>query len=102
MSAPLIVSRRPIKLRPSTAPVLPLIATSPRFRAWKARSEVFSRSRSSCAARPNETRVMESRGRCELTLITCYPFYFVGPAPRRFVVHARPLENETVVRIAVN
>jgi sortase A len=51
---------------------------------------------------PNETRVMESRGRRELTLITCYPFYFVGPAPRRFVVHARPLENETVVRIAVN
>jgi sortase A len=51
---------------------------------------------------PNETRVMESRGRRELTLITCYPFYFVGPAPRRFVVHARPLEKETVVRIAVN
>jgi len=51
---------------------------------------------------PNETRVMESRGRPELTLITCYPFHFVGPAPRRFVVHARPLENETVVRIAVN
>jgi len=51
---------------------------------------------------PNETRVMESRGRRELTLITCYPFYFVGPAPRRFVVHARPLEDETVVRIAVN
>jgi len=51
---------------------------------------------------PNATRVMESRGRRELTLITCYPFYFVGPAPRRFVVHARPLENETVVRIAVN
>jgi len=51
---------------------------------------------------PNETRVMESHGRRELTLITCYPFYFVGPAPRRFVVHARPLEDETVVRIAVN
>jgi sortase A len=25
-----------------------------------------------------------------LTLITCYPFYFVGPAPQRFIVHARP------------
>lgn len=42
---------------------------------------------------PHETRVMESRGRRELTLITCYPFYVVGPAPRRFVVHARPLED---------
>jgi len=40
---------------------------------------------------PGDTRVMESRGRQELTLITCYPFYFVGAAPTRFVVHARPL-----------
>jgi sortase A len=37
---------------------------------------------------PEETRVMESRARPELTLITCYPFYFVGNAPKRFVVHA--------------
>jgi sortase A len=28
-----------------------------------------------------------------LNLITCYPFYYVGAAPRRFIVHAR-LENE--------
>jgi sortase A len=40
---------------------------------------------------PEDTRVMESRARPELTLITCYPFYFVGAAPRRFIVHARPL-----------
>ena len=37
---------------------------------------------------PEDTRVMESRDRNELTLITCYPFYFVGSAPRRFIVHA--------------
>ena len=24
----------------------------------------------------------------ELTLVTCYPFYFVGSAPQRFIVHA--------------
>ena len=23
-----------------------------------------------------------------LTLITCYPFYFVGSAPQRYIVHA--------------
>jgi sortase A len=23
-----------------------------------------------------------------LTLITCYPFYYIGPAPKRFIVHA--------------
>jgi sortase A len=39
---------------------------------------------------PEDTRVMESRARPELTLITCYPFYFVGSAPKRFIVHARP------------
>ena len=40
---------------------------------------------------PEDTQVMESRARPELTLITCYPFYFVGAAPKRFVVHARPM-----------
>jgi sortase A len=37
---------------------------------------------------PAATQVMESRGRPELTLISCYPFYFVGAAPHRFIVHA--------------
>ena len=41
---------------------------------------------------PENTQVMESRSRPELTLITCYPFYFVGAAPKRFIVHARPVE----------
>lgn len=27
----------------------------------------------------------------ELTLITCYPFSYIGPAPKRFVVHAEPV-----------
>ena len=29
-----------------------------------------------------------------LTLITCYPFYFIGPAPKRFIVEARQINNE--------
>ena len=28
-----------------------------------------------------------------LTLITCYPFYYVGSAPKRFIVHAERLGN---------
>jgi sortase A len=40
---------------------------------------------------PDDTRVIESRGLRELTLISCYPFYFVGPAPQRFIVHATPV-----------
>ena len=39
---------------------------------------------------PDDIQVMESRGRPELTLVTCYPFYLVGPAPKRFIVHAQP------------
>jgi sortase A len=37
---------------------------------------------------PNEVRVLQSSPSRKLTLITCYPFHFIGPAPRRFVVHA--------------
>jgi len=39
---------------------------------------------------PDDTRVMESHGVKELTLISCFPFYFVGAAPHRFIVHAIP------------
>ncbi|HET9218912.1 MAG TPA: class D sortase [Terriglobia bacterium] len=42
---------------------------------------------------PTDTQVMESRDYRELTLITCFPFYFVGAAPRRFIVHARPVNS---------
>jgi sortase A len=42
---------------------------------------------------PADTKVMESRDYRELTLITCFPFYFVGAAPRRFIVHARPANS---------
>jgi len=38
---------------------------------------------------PEDTKVMESRAARELTLITCYPFRFVGDAPDRFIVHAK-------------
>ena len=42
---------------------------------------------------PEDTRAMESRGLPELTLISCYPFYFVGAAPKRFIVHAIPANS---------
>jgi sortase A len=37
---------------------------------------------------PEAVSVLDIRSRPELTLITCYPFNYVGPAPRRFIVHA--------------
>jgi sortase A len=39
---------------------------------------------------PADTSVLRSIGNdSTLTLVTCYPFYLVGSAPKRFVVHAR-------------
>ena len=37
---------------------------------------------------PREVRVLNDDGNPSLTLVTCYPFYFVGGAPERFVVKA--------------
>lgn len=37
---------------------------------------------------PEDTQVLGNSGNATLTLVTCYPFYFVGPAPRRFIVRA--------------
>jgi len=35
-----------------------------------------------------DTTVLNDSGEAILTLVTCYPFYFVGPAPKRFIVRA--------------
>ena len=40
-------------------------------------------------AAPTEHRLLDSRNGPLLTLITCYPFGYVGPAPLRYVVQAR-------------
>jgi sortase A len=37
---------------------------------------------------PEDTQVLNNSGDATLTLVTCYPFYFVGPAPKRFIVRA--------------
>jgi len=37
---------------------------------------------------PDNVGVLRSRGMPSLTLVTCYPFYFVGDAPQRFILHA--------------
>ena len=38
---------------------------------------------------PDDMTVLEPTANdSTLTLVTCHPFYFVGPAPNRFVVHA--------------
>jgi sortase A len=44
---------------------------------------------STSVVEPTRTEVLEPAGHASLTLITCYPFSVVGPAPGRFVVRAR-------------
>ena len=45
---------------------------------------------------PEDTQVLDDSSGMTLTLVTCYPFYFVGHAPKRFIVRAHeiPGENE--------
>lgn len=42
---------------------------------------------------PEDVGVLEPRARPALTLVACYPFYYVGSAPRRFIVHASITES---------
>jgi sortase A len=37
---------------------------------------------------PTDVHVLADTGEPVLTLVTCYPFYFVGHAPQRFIVRA--------------
>jgi sortase A len=37
---------------------------------------------------PDDTSVLAPSARSAITLVTCYPFHFIGAAPQRFVVHA--------------
>lgn len=37
---------------------------------------------------PEDVRVLDSRANPSLTLVTCYPFYFIGHAPKRYIVQA--------------
>ena len=37
---------------------------------------------------PTDVSVLRPRPKHSLTLVTCYPFYFVGPAPSRYIVEA--------------
>jgi len=42
---------------------------------------------------PEDVHVLQPRARPSLTLVTCYPFYFVGNAPQRYIVHASVVDQ---------
>ena len=42
---------------------------------------------------PANVSVLRSQPQSSLTLVTCYPFYFVGSAPQRYIVHASLVDS---------
>lgn len=44
--------------------------------------------------RPNDVSVLQPRPMRSLTLVTCYPFYFIGNAPQRYIVQASVAEAD--------
>jgi sortase A len=50
---------------------------------------------------PDNIGVLAQSDEKVLTLVTCYPFYYVGPAPKRFVVRARQVSPLTLARSTV-
>ena len=44
---------------------------------------------------PNGIQVLQPSSERTLTLITCFPFYYLGSAPNRFIVRARQVERSS-------
>jgi sortase A len=42
---------------------------------------------------PSDTSVLTATDGPALTLVTCYPFYYVGSAPKRFIVRAQRIDD---------
>ena len=60
-----------------------------RFRT--SRAEFRYRVTGTSIVTPDDVSVLENRSEPTLTLITCYPFYYLGNAPKRFIIHAQRL-----------
>lgn len=43
---------------------------------------------------PSDLTVLQARPQPSLTLVTCYPFYFIGDAPQRYIVQASLVNSE--------
>jgi sortase A len=51
--------------------------------------------------KPQDVSVLAAHQSPELTLVTCYPFYYVGAAPDRFIVKAREVLPEMAAALPV-
>ncbi|MFZ0283603.1 MAG: class D sortase [Terriglobales bacterium] len=44
---------------------------------------------------PSNVGVLQPRSKPSLTLVTCFPFHFIGSAPERYIVHASLTDSGT-------
>lgn len=51
---------------------------------------------------PSNTASLKPTYDAELHLITCYPFYYLGSAPKRFIVQAQLLDGSTSPAVATS
>jgi len=50
--------------------------------------------------KPKDVKVLSSTSKPTMTLVTCYPFYYVGDAPDRYVVTAELIKSESPSEVA--
>lgn len=50
--------------------------------------------------KPEDLSVLKQTENAQLTLITCYPIYYIGPAPDRLVVFSRLVDHAVEMRAA--
>jgi sortase A len=50
---------------------------------------------------PSNVGVLAPSSENMLTLVTCYPFFYIGAAPKRFVVRARQASTQALVGLTV-
>jgi sortase A len=74
------------------------LQTGDEIRLVTPRGTLRYRARRQVVVEPDELWVLDPSPTVALTLITCYPFDFVGPAPRRFVVHAERIVETSEAR----
>jgi sortase A len=53
---------------------------------------------SSFVVSPERGDLLRPTGRAMLTLVTCYPFHWIGPAPKRFIVRAHRVRAREAVK----
>ena len=43
---------------------------------------------------PQRVELVQPSSKSDLTLVTCFPFHYIGPAPERFIVQAMRIRAE--------